>query len=79
MIPSHCENQKFHRIIFACALGFTSCKVGSAISKKCWEVESSDINFSCPFDDNSWLGQGGLNPVSGVYDPFPVVLMEKSE
>lgn len=42
-------------------------------------MESSDINFCCPFDDNLWLGQGGLNPVSGVYDPFPVVLMEKSE
>lgn len=51
------------------------------VSKKCslWEVEGSDIYFSCVFDDNLWLGQDGLNPVSGIYDPFPVVLMEKSE
>lgn len=42
-------------------------------------MEGSGINFCCPFDDNLWLGQVGLNPVSGVYDPFPVVLMEKLE
>lgn len=82
MICSHWENQKFHCIIFACALGFTSCKVGChqfLRSASLWEVEGSDINFCRHFDDNLWLGQGGFNPLSGVYDPFPVVLMEKSE
>lgn len=26
-------------------------------------MEGYDANFCYPFDDNLWLGQGGLNPV----------------